>query len=410
MDERCDYLANLLYRGAGLTVKDASVVPGGARAAGRAAFNKVNKDSEPFEDYSGEDDGMSGYVRRVVADPGSNVRINRAGSVIVEDNTFDDEARALRDSEYVPRVFSKDKPDARAGYEDGGYDPRTSEADKILQRVEAKRINANKKTNKVFGVVRGLADVAPYGMTLEPGARAARARDEKKEASGGETKSPYGGARTPRRRRGDDDANETTAAVRRPAPNRAASVRRRAPGASAPERAAGAAGVIRRRRVRVSVPAASDARFAAGGERLAKNARNPRTSSAPAETAASFASSRASSDADADGDAGRKEDETDDKNAAGDASLWSSASSLDTRDGGDVRNRGDAPVSALRGVGSKSAARLASLGVVAVGDLASLSDARCAEIRNAPSDAEKGGSVRGLRDKARRALGGAWDT
>ena len=260
MDERCDYLANLLYRGAGLTVKDASVVPGGARAAGRAAFNKVNKDSEPFEDYSGEDDGMSGYVRRVVADPGSNVRINRAGSVIVEDNTFDDEARALRDSEYVPRVFSKDKPDARAGYEDGGYDPRTSEADKILQRVEAKRINANKKTNKMFGVARGLADVAPYGMTLEPGARAARARDEKKEASGGETKSPYGGARTPRRRRGDDDATETNAAVRRPAPNRAASVRRRAPGASAPERAD-------RRRRRHSPP--TRARLGARRERRA---------------------------------------------------------------------------------------------------------------------------------------------
>ena len=45
--------------------------------------------------------------------------MNRAGSVIVEDNTFDSDAKALRDSEYVPRVYSKDKPDARAGYEDG---------------------------------------------------------------------------------------------------------------------------------------------------------------------------------------------------------------------------------------------------------------------------------------------------
>ena len=71
---------------------------------------------------------MSGYVRRVVNDPGSNVRINRAGSVIVEDNTFDDEARALRDSEYVPRVFSKDKPDVNRGYSEGGYDPKKSEA------------------------------------------------------------------------------------------------------------------------------------------------------------------------------------------------------------------------------------------------------------------------------------------
>jgi predicted flap endonuclease-1-like 5' DNA nuclease len=80
--------------------------------------------------------------------------------------------------------------------------------------------------------------------------------------------------------------------------------------------------------------------------------------------------------------------------------LWSSA----------TKSRGDAPVSALRGVGSKSAARLASLGVVSVGDLAALSDARCAEIRKTPNEAEKGASVLGLRDKARRALGGAWET
>ena len=61
----------------------------------------------------------------------------------------------------------------------------------------------------------------------------------------------------------------------------------------------------------------------------------------------------------------------------------------------------EAPVSALRGVGAKSAARLAALGVDSVGDLAALSDGAAAE---------KGVSVRGLRDKARRALGGAWET
>jgi predicted flap endonuclease-1-like 5' DNA nuclease len=120
--------------------------------------------------------------------------------------------------------------------------------------------------------------------------------------------------------------------------------------------------------VRVSVPAASNKRFAGGGV----NAKDAEKKDASASVG---------------GD--------------GDASLWSSASS---------KSRGDAPVSALRGVGSKSAARLASLGVVSVGDLASLSDARCAEIRKTPNEAEKGASVLGLRDKARRALGGAWET
>ena len=57
-------------------------------------------------------------------------------------------------------------------------------------------------------------------------------------------------------------------------------------------------------------------------------------------------------------------------------------------------------VSALRGVGANRGAT-AALGVDSVGDLAALSDGAAAE---------KGASVRGLRDKARRALGGAWET
>ena len=195
IDERCDYLANLLYRGAGLTVKDASVVPGGVRMAGRTFPDGRTDDARSASASSGstlrvglpgtfdsEADGMSGYVRRVTADPGSDVRVNRAGSVIVEDNTFDSDAKALRDSEYVPRVYSKDKPDARAGYEDGGYDPARSKADEILRRVErsAKRQKTTKDEGHRADVARslGLADVAPYGMTLEPGAGAAARRGE----------------------------------------------------------------------------------------------------------------------------------------------------------------------------------------------------------------------------------------
>ena len=215
MDERCDYLANLLYRGAGLTVKDASVVPGGVRMAGRTFPDGRTDDARSASASSGstlrvglpgtfdsEADGMSGYVRRVTADPGSDVRVNRAGSVIVEDNTFDSDAKALRDSEYVPRVYSKDKPDARAGYEDGGYDPARSKADEILRRVErsAKRQKTTTDEGHRADVARslGLADVAPYGMTLEPGAGAAARRGEARGRERGgappPTKTPSGGS------------------------------------------------------------------------------------------------------------------------------------------------------------------------------------------------------------------------
>ena len=392
-DERCDYLANLLYRGAGLTVKDASVVPGGVRMAGRTVPDRTRRDasgdpsagaasshdsSSGASSYSG-DDGMSGYVRRVVADPGSNVRINRSGSVIVEDNTLTDaDARALRDSEYVPRVYSRDKRNPSAGYEDGGYDPARSEADEILRRVERRtRFESNGGD-----VLRSSADVAPYGMTLEPGARssarrgAPRATRRRRGGAGGtdapEPSGAEGGARAER-------AERAERVSRRAAPNRAASVRRRAPSASAAERAAGAAGAIRRRRVRVSVPKSASSRFAGTSRGAAKDASNDVA-----------AATRAGPD-DADG-----------------ALLSSADSARANRRDAPVSDApvSDAPVSSLRGVGSKSAARLKRMGVESVGDLAALSDARCAESAAA---AEKGASVRGMRDKARRALGGAWE-
>ena len=233
-------MANLLYRGAGLTVKDASVVPGGVRMAGRTFPDGRTDDARSASASSGstlrvglpgtfdsEADGMSGYVRRVTADPGSDVRVNRAGSVIVEDNTFDSDAKALRDSEYVPRVYSKDKPDARAGYEDGGYDPARSKADEILRRVErsAKRQKTTKDEGHRADVARslGLADVAPYGMTLEPGAGAAARRGE----------APFRkGPRARRRAAADEDAErrKSFSRERSNVPNRAASVTSRAEG------------------------------------------------------------------------------------------------------------------------------------------------------------------------------------
>ena len=422
MDERCDYLANLLYRGAGLTVKDASVVPGGVRMAGRTfsendarvGTNASSGLTDPGlpGTFDSEADGMSGYVRRVTADPGSDVRVNRAGSVIVEDNTFDSDAKALRDSEYVPRVYSKDKPDARAGYEDGGYDPARSKADEILRRVErsAKR-RATKDEGHRADVARslGLTDVAPYGMTLEPGAGAAARRGEargpraRRRAAADEDaerrKKPEGKSV----RRGGDVASDARDAAIRSVPNRAASVRRRAPRANASEpRAAGpkpAGPAIRRRRVRVSVPKAASSRFAGaprGVSRRVLSGKGAGKASEPRPATGETATDRERRKQ-TPPPPGRDDEDDEDENANANAkersALWSSAKKND-------RGR-EAPVSALRGVGAKSAARLAALGVDSVGDLAALSDGAAAE---------KGASVRGLRDKARRALGGAWET
>ena len=170
MDERCDYLANLLYRGAGLTVKDASVVPGGVRMAGRtfsendarvgtnASSGWTDRDGLPGT-FDSEADGMSGYVRRVTADPGSDVRVNRAGSVIVEDNTFDSDAKALRDSEYVPRVYSKDKPDARAGYEDGAS---------VVSMPASPNVTAGSAASAMSMKLPGTVCSAPYTASCRP--------------------------------------------------------------------------------------------------------------------------------------------------------------------------------------------------------------------------------------------------
>ena len=417
MDERCDYLANLLYRGAGLTVKDASVVPGGVRMAGRTfsendarvGTNASSGWTDPGlpGTFDSEADGMSGYVRRVTADPGSDVRVNRAGSVIVEDNTFDSDAKALRDNEYVPRVYSKDKPDARAGYEDGGYDPARSKADEILRRVER---SAKRQATKDETLNRslGLTDVAPYGMTLEPGAGTAARRGEGAPRT---RRMPTESGNSVRRRAAaDEDASD--AGSSRSVPNRAASVRRRAPRANASEpnpRAAGAAGpairdprsAIRRRRVRVSVPKAASSRFAGAPRGAAAPSVSRRVLSGKGAGKASATGETATGETAT--DRVRKEtppppgflknDEDENANAKERSALWSSAKTNE-------QSR-EAPVSALRGVGAKSAARLAALGVDSVGDLAALSDGAAAE---------KGASVRGLRDKARRALGGAWET
>ena len=58
-DEKCDYLATVLYSGAGLTVKDAAVVPGAASATSRVeastrSFDRSRRGNAPMNDDPAE--------------------------------------------------------------------------------------------------------------------------------------------------------------------------------------------------------------------------------------------------------------------------------------------------------------------------------------------------------------------
>jgi hypothetical protein len=87
-------MAGLLFTGAGLTVAAASAVPGGVKMSGR----RQGDTGSPFEirgdekfdsggSASAEKSGMAAYVQKAVQSPHRSVRINRSGSVIVEDAT-----------------------------------------------------------------------------------------------------------------------------------------------------------------------------------------------------------------------------------------------------------------------------------------------------------------------------------
>lgn len=353
-------------------MKDASIVPGGVKMSGR-----VDDTSDPFRGNTAEGSqnsnadepisGMAAYVQKAVSSPNQNVRINRSGSVIVEDATVpDDEAKSLRNSENVPRLQSK--PDAKAGYSDGGYD--------LSKRQEKEFI---RKSRLDGDIVSNLPDVAPYGITLEPGVGRQSAwrrvngeeRQPKRRKVSGD--SSTGDVRT-------SDSGDTGDTSRKPStPNRAASVRRRAsvttPSSSSSSTAnqSGKSGApplrvpVRRRRVRISVP--SQTKF--GGGSVAKKSTtvdsSPESSPDTSNPASSVSSSKPSEN-----------------------SSWSS---------NDASNSDKSSVGKLRGVGAKSVERLEKFGVRTVGELAALSDSQCADfLKNEKT------KVKGLRQKAIKAL------
>ena len=128
-EEKAEYLAHLLYRDAGLTLKDATVVPGGvlmsrrtegddapgspemrAAAARRdgssstgggvssstatsASASMSDAEVDSLFDDIAEDVGLGGmeaFVARVKSD-GGNIRVNRTGGVVVEGAEASDE-------------------------------------------------------------------------------------------------------------------------------------------------------------------------------------------------------------------------------------------------------------------------------------------------------------------------------
>ena len=379
-EEKAEYLAHLLYRDAGLTLKDATVVPGGvlmsrrtegddapgspemrAAAARRdgssstgggvssstgtsASASMSDAEVDSLFDDIAEDVGLGGmeaFVARVKSD-GGNIRVNRTGGVVVEGaEASDEEEVKLRNTRFGDRLRSR--PGATMGFADG---PKN--------------------------------DVAPYGMNLESGGgrkgyRPARGRNAGGGGGGGGGSSstastPGGGSSSSTASRGSTPGSASrstpgstpgSASESKP---RAASVARRSAAGTAGSGASPGTGAsrgvpVRRRRVRVSVPNGNDA--AARGRALGR--------SSPARRAADSTVTPAS-----------------DSSSTG-ASRWASSS-----------------IGGLKGVGPGSVAALEGLGVRTVEELAALSDAAVADIK-AKKPLLK---VSSLRNIARRALEG----
>ena len=245
-------------------------MPGGVRMAGRTFPDGRTDDARSASallgidlrvglpgTFDSEADGMSGYVRRRDGGPrerrareprwvgdrgGQHLRLGRQGAARLGIRP----ARLLQgQAGRARRVRGR------------GHDPARSKADEILRRVEpsAKRQKTTKDEGHRADVARslGLADVAPHGMTLEPGA------GSRGEARRGALRKAESAARAA----ADQDAERRKSfssrerSERTRTGRRACDVARRANAAE--PRAAGAAdagpaGAIRRRRVRVSVP------------------------------------------------------------------------------------------------------------------------------------------------------------
>ena len=370
-EEKAEYLAHLLYRDAGLTLKDAAVVPGGVLMSRRTEGDDAPRSTETrassaengvptsasasmtdaevdslFDDIA-EDVGLGGmdaFVARVKSD-GGNIRVNRTGGVVVEGaEASDEEETKLRNTRFGDRLRSR--PGATMGFADG---PRN--------------------------------DVAPYGMNLESGAgrkgnRPARGRKKiagaRVNGGGGPyaTSSTRGDGSSSAASRGSSGASRLRSSSGANA--RAASVARRSAGGTvgsgtaSPGTGASRGVPVRRRRVRVSVPDGNDA--AARGRALGRSSPASRATASSDASAASNASSTGAG-----------------SSRAGSASRSASFS-----------------IGRLRGVGPGSVAALEGLGVRTVEELAALSDADVADIKSKKPLLK----VSSLRKIARRAMEG----
>lgn len=372
-EEKAEYLAHLLYRDAGLTLKDATVVPGGvlmsrrtegddaprstetrASSAGNgvpssASASMTDAEVDSLFDDIAEDVGLGGmdaFVARVKSD-GGNIRVNRTGGVVVEGaEASDEEENKLRNTRFGDRLRSR--PGATMGFADG---PRN--------------------------------DVAPYGMNLESGGgrkgnRPARGRQDRRNFAGARVNGGGGGSYAASSTRGDGSSSAasrgSSGRLRSSsgANARAASVARRSAGGTvgsgtaSPGTGASRGVPVRRRRVRVSVPDGNDA--AARGRALGRSSPASRaTAAADASAALNAASTGAGS------------------SRAGSASRSASLS-----------------IGSLRGVGPGSVAALEGLGVRTIEELAALSDADVADIKSKKPLLK----VSSLRKIARRAMEG----
>ena len=368
-EEKAEYLAHLLYRDAGLTLKDAAVVPVGvlmsrrtegddaprstetrASSAGNgvpssASASMTDAEVDSLFDDIAEDVGLGGmdaFVARVKSD-GGNIRVNRTGGVVVEGaEASDEEETKLRNTRFGDRLRSR--PGATMGFADG---PRN--------------------------------DVAPYGMNLESGAgrkgnRPARGRKKiagaRVNGGGGlyATSSTRGDGSSSAASRGSSGRLSSSSGANA----RAASVARRSAGGTvwsgtaSPGTGASRGVPVRRRRVRVSVPDGNDA--AARGRALGRSSPASRATASSDASAASNASSTGAG-----------------SSRAGSASRSASFS-----------------IGRLRGVGPGSVAALEGLGVRTVEELAALSDADVADIKSKKPLLK----VSSLRKIARRAMEG----
>ena len=319
----------------------------------------------------------------------------------------------MRNNENVPRLLSK--PDAKAGYGDGGYD--------LEKRLERNRETKKRLDGEELMGMYGEELAGAYGINLTPterlndsrvnqqgGRRSAWRVDTAAERQMGtrpETNTSgdgfpgdsvsgdmlAGGNNTSRA--GESNAGKPPVRARRVAVS-IPSEQSASPGFEKTQNdAPPSRGVaVRRRRVRISVP--TTPKFAGSSVKRdsLKNdsGKDKEYSDSVKKVSSSPASSLAvESSTDSGNGSERRGVGTGSERSDSSKSVWSEIASS---------NGENSPINKLRGVGAKSVARLEKFGVATVGELAKLSDETCADFLR-----DEKTNVKGLRAKARLALG-----